>query len=139
MQQRKSSASGRPSGMDGSDFSCRTVVDSRYTMVAKSKSSLSPLIFTQVPSLHLWLSAIIQLIGVLHTYVLTSKEKGLNTLAISSAFARLFSMFASSVAIVLSVFSVVKCNSALEKNKSRSSIVVQILGSIELVEGRGLL
>ncbi|KAF3946741.1 hypothetical protein CMV_027024 [Castanea mollissima] len=37
MQQRKS-AFGRPSGTDGSDFSYRMVVDSRYQKVAKGKS-----------------------------------------------------------------------------------------------------
>ncbi|TXG70720.1 hypothetical protein EZV62_005655 [Acer yangbiense] len=128
MQQRKSSASGRPSGTDGSDFSYRMVVDSRYTKVAKGKSRLSALIITQ---------AAIQLIGVLCTYLLTSKEEGLNTLAISSASACLFSLFigdlgrkrsrvnflrvsmvASSMAILISVFSVVKTNSALEVIKN---------------------
>ncbi|KAK3220970.1 hypothetical protein Dsin_014940 [Dipteronia sinensis] len=127
MQQRKSSASGRPSGTDGSDFSYRMVVDSRYTKVAKGKSRLSALIITQ---------AAIQLIGVLCTYLLTSKE-GLNTLAISSASACLFSLFigelgrkhsrvnflrvsmvASSMAILISVFIVVKTNSALEVSKN---------------------
>ncbi|KAK2634084.1 hypothetical protein Ddye_028876 [Dipteronia dyeriana] len=133
MQQRKSSASGRPSGTDGSDFSYRMVVDSRYTKVAKGKSRLSTLIFTQ---------ATIQLIVVLYTYLLTSKEEGPSTLAISSASACLFalligelgrkrsrvnflrvSMVASSIAILLSVFSVVKTNSTLEVIKNPSDWV----------------
>ncbi|KAH7557435.1 hypothetical protein ACOSP7_027212 [Xanthoceras sorbifolium] len=130
MQRRNSSASGRPSGTDGSDFSYRMVVDSRYTKVAKGKSRLSALIFTQ---------AAVQLIGLLCTYLLTSKEKGPNTLAISSASTCLFSlcigelgrkrsrvnflrvfMVASSIAILVSVFSVVKTNSALEVIKNPS-------------------
>ncbi|RVW40175.1 hypothetical protein CK203_038439 [Vitis vinifera] len=49
MQQRKSASSfGRPSGTDGSDFSYRMVVDSRYTKVAKGKSRLHVLIIAQV-------------------------------------------------------------------------------------------
>ncbi|KAM3682591.1 hypothetical protein ACJW31_12G084000 [Castanea mollissima] len=47
MQQRKS-AFGRPSGTDGSDFSYRMVVDSRYQKVTKGKSRLYALIFIQV-------------------------------------------------------------------------------------------
>ncbi|KAK4572037.1 hypothetical protein RGQ29_030446 [Quercus rubra] len=46
MQQRKS-AFGRPSGTDGSDFSYRMVVDSRYQKVAKGNSRLYALIFIQ--------------------------------------------------------------------------------------------
>ncbi|KAF5450685.1 hypothetical protein F2P56_031016 [Juglans regia] len=64
MQQRKS-ASGRPSGTDGSDFSYRMVVDSRYQKVASGKSRLSSLIFTQ---------AVIQLIGTVCTVLSISKE-----------------------------------------------------------------
>ncbi|KMT15912.1 hypothetical protein BVRB_3g055990 [Beta vulgaris subsp. vulgaris] len=46
MQQRRSAA-GRPSGTDGSDFSFRMVVDSRYTKVAKGKSRLSIFLLIQ--------------------------------------------------------------------------------------------
>ncbi|XP_064946862.1 uncharacterized protein LOC135597605 isoform X3 [Musa acuminata AAA Group] len=48
MQQRSVSASRRPSGTDGSDFSYRMVVDSRYTRVAKGKSRLGALLAAQV-------------------------------------------------------------------------------------------
>ncbi|KAJ3682195.1 hypothetical protein LUZ60_014768 [Juncus effusus] len=50
VQQRKGS-SGRPSGTDGSDFSYRMVVDSRYQKVAKGKKRLGFLILGQVLSL----------------------------------------------------------------------------------------
>ncbi|XP_062153701.1 uncharacterized protein LOC133861897 [Alnus glutinosa] len=73
MQQRKS-ASGRPSGTDGSDFSYRMVVDSRYQKVASGKSRLYALILTQ---------ATIQLIGAVFTVLSTSKE-GPDRLAISA-------------------------------------------------------
>lgn len=73
MQQRHS-VIGRPSGTDGSDFSYRMVVDSRYTKVAQGKSRLYSLFVTQ---------AISQLIGMVYTYLLTSLE-GPNKLAISS-------------------------------------------------------
>ncbi|XP_020540677.1 uncharacterized protein LOC105648596 isoform X2 [Jatropha curcas] len=80
MQQRKS---GRPSGTDGSDFSYRMVVDSRYTKVAKGKSRLSALISTQ---------AVIQLIGLLNAVLSIPKEKGPDTLAISSSVIGLISL-----------------------------------------------
>ncbi|GMY07777.1 hypothetical protein FCV25MIE_03016 [Fagus crenata] len=73
MQQRKS-ASGRPSGTDGSDFSYRMVVDSRYQKVAKGKSRLYSLIFTQ---------AVIHSIGAVYTFLTTLKE-GPDRLAIST-------------------------------------------------------
>ncbi|XP_062201076.1 uncharacterized protein LOC133903657 [Phragmites australis] len=46
MQQRRV-ASGRPSGTDGSDFSYRMVVDSRYQRVAEGRSRLARLILVQ--------------------------------------------------------------------------------------------
>ncbi|XP_057528181.1 uncharacterized protein LOC130806935 [Amaranthus tricolor] len=46
MQPRRS-ATGRPSGTDGSDYSYRMVVDSRYTKVAKGKSRLSTFFLIQ--------------------------------------------------------------------------------------------
>ncbi|XP_058104593.1 uncharacterized protein LOC131248352 [Magnolia sinica] len=73
MQQRKS-ASGRPSGTDGSDFSYRMVIDPRYTKVAQGKSRLRILITIQVVS---------QVIGVLWGFLLASQGKDLDTLAIS--------------------------------------------------------
>ncbi|XP_068316767.1 uncharacterized protein [Pyrus communis] len=74
MQQRRP-ASGRPTGTDGSEFNYRMVVDSRYQKVAKGKSRLYALILTQ---------AILQLVGVLHTFLLTSDEDGPDVIAISS-------------------------------------------------------
>ncbi|KAL9237065.1 hypothetical protein vseg_011654 [Gypsophila vaccaria] len=47
MQQRRSNGGGRPSGTDGSDFSYRMVVDSRYTKVAKYKARLSSILLVQ--------------------------------------------------------------------------------------------
>ncbi|GMY07779.1 hypothetical protein FCV25MIE_03018 [Fagus crenata] len=73
MQQRKS-ASGRPSGTDGLDFSYRIVVDSRYQKVAKGKSRLYSLISTQ---------AVIHSIGAVYTF-LTSLKEGPDRLAIST-------------------------------------------------------
>ncbi|KAJ4829018.1 hypothetical protein Tsubulata_012906 [Turnera subulata] len=45
MHQRRS---GRPSGTDGSDFSYRMVVDSRYTKVAEGKKRLATLMLVQL-------------------------------------------------------------------------------------------
>uniref|UniRef100_A0A7N1A4N3 Uncharacterized protein n=1 Tax=Kalanchoe fedtschenkoi TaxID=63787 RepID=A0A7N1A4N3_KALFE len=76
MQQRRSSSStyGRPSGTDGSDFSYRMVVDSRYTRVAKGKSRLSVLIVAQV---------LILFLGIF--YILsTQKDEMINKCALLS-------------------------------------------------------
>ncbi|KAJ1694189.1 hypothetical protein LUZ63_010887 [Rhynchospora breviuscula] len=73
-QQRKV-ASGRPSGTDGSDFSYRMVVDSRYQKVAKGKLRLGYLIFGQVVS---------QIIALALLLLTSSKEKELDRFAILS-------------------------------------------------------
>ncbi|KAJ4774446.1 jagunal-like protein [Rhynchospora pubera] len=73
-QQRKV-ASGRPSGTDGSDFSFRMVVDSRYQKVAKGKLRLGYLIFGQVVS---------QIIALALLLLTSSKEKELDRFAILS-------------------------------------------------------
>ncbi|GMN40935.1 hypothetical protein TIFTF001_010169 [Ficus carica] len=130
MQQRKS-ASGRPSGTDGSDFSYRMVVDSRYQKVAKGKSRLYALIFVQ---------GIIQIIGALYTFLWTSWEEGPNRVAISSvaigfvslllgelgrrrsrvSFLKLY-LVGSSIAIFLSIACVAKADLALEDIKIPSN------------------
>uniref|UniRef100_A0A5B7AAR4 Uncharacterized protein n=1 Tax=Davidia involucrata TaxID=16924 RepID=A0A5B7AAR4_DAVIN len=125
MQQRKSATgNGRPSGTDGSDFSYRMVVDSRYTKVANGKSRLSKLISAQ---------AIILLVGVLSLSLSISKEESLDTLVVSSTvisfialiigelgrrhsrvnFLKLY-MFASSIAILLSIASAIRSIMLLE-------------------------
>ncbi|KAJ6748110.1 PROTEIN JAGUNAL-like protein 1 [Salix purpurea] len=80
MQQRKA---GRPSGTDGSDFSYRMVVDSRYTKVAKGKSRLKALIFIQ---------GIFQLIVLFYVALPISKGKDPNILAVSSSVIGLISL-----------------------------------------------
>ncbi|KAG8638494.1 hypothetical protein MANES_14G035000v8 [Manihot esculenta] len=121
MQQRKT---GRPSGTDGSDFSYRMVVDSRYTKVAKGKSRLYALILAQ---------AAIQLIGLLYIVLSISKETSLNTLAISSPIIGLISLLIgelgrrrsrvsflrvyiimSSIAILISLTFAITSNSSLQ-------------------------
>ncbi|PKA46493.1 hypothetical protein AXF42_Ash012626 [Apostasia shenzhenica] len=72
MQQRRSSV-GRPSGTDGSDFSYRMVVDSRYTKVAKGRSRLKVLLSVQ---------CFFQAVGFF--IALASQEKGFNNLAVVS-------------------------------------------------------
>ncbi|KAM4076676.1 hypothetical protein ACJW30_12G081500 [Castanea mollissima] len=122
MQQRKS-AFGRPSGTDGSDFSYRMVVDSRYQKVAKGKSRLYALIFIQ---------AVIHSIGAVYTFLTTLKE-GPDRLAISTivigflsfiigelgrrrsrvSFLKVY-IVASTAAILLWIAYVAKSNFALE-------------------------
>ncbi|KAI4339540.1 hypothetical protein MLD38_024472 [Melastoma candidum] len=73
MQQRRSST-GRPSGTDGSDFSYRMVVDSRYQRVAEGRSRLCGL-------------AIIQITGAVYLGLSILKEDSPSSLAISSVVA----------------------------------------------------
>ncbi|KAL7147560.1 hypothetical protein ABFS83_06G115600 [Erythranthe nasuta] len=76
MSQRKS-VNGRPSGTDGSDFSYRMVVDSRYTKVAEGKSRLGSLILTQ---------GFIQFIGAVILFLSTVEGGGvLDRLSVSSS------------------------------------------------------
>ncbi|KAJ8420435.1 hypothetical protein Cgig2_007192 [Carnegiea gigantea] len=76
MQQRRS-ASGRPSGTDGSDYSYRMVVDSRYTKVAKRKTRLSQIFLIQV--------GLIVLADIFLISLPVIKGEDPNVLAISSA------------------------------------------------------
>ncbi|CAK8537184.1 unnamed protein product [Lathyrus sativus] len=77
MQQRKSSL-GRPSGTDGSDYSYRMVVDSRYQLVAKGKNRLSVLFIIE---------ALFLLIGVVFAVLPGKKDDTTNIVAISSVIA----------------------------------------------------
>ncbi|WJX48870.1 hypothetical protein P8452_35375 [Trifolium repens] len=77
MQQRKSTL-GRPSGTDGSDYSYRMVVDSRYQLVAKGKKRLSVLFIIE---------ALLLLIGGIFAFLPRTKEDTQNTVAISSVIA----------------------------------------------------
>ncbi|GAV64871.1 DUF1352 domain-containing protein [Cephalotus follicularis] len=123
MHQRKSEF-GRPSGTDGSDFSYRMVVDSRYQKVAKKKKILSSIIGIQV---------IFQLVGLSYILLSVSKGESPDALAISSALVSLISliigelgrrrsrvnllriyMVGSSVAMILSMFGVIGSKLTLE-------------------------
>ncbi|KAF7132922.1 hypothetical protein RHSIM_Rhsim09G0192300 [Rhododendron simsii] len=113
MQHRKPAVgNGRPSGTDGSDFSYRMVVDSRYTKVAKGKYRLSALIFTQ---------AILQLVGVIVVeltlvfgYLLYEgrRRSRVNFLR--------FYMFASSIAVTISIACVGGSNFLIEVIQDQS-------------------
>ncbi|KAE9593501.1 hypothetical protein Lal_00028973 [Lupinus albus] len=75
MKERKSGTLGRPSGTDGSDYSYRMVVDSRYQLVAKWKKHLSLLFIIQ---------GVFVLIGVIIAIVSATQNNNLNTIAFSS-------------------------------------------------------
>ncbi|OVA03001.1 Protein of unknown function DUF1352 [Macleaya cordata] len=146
MQQRKPT-SGRPYGTDGSDFSYRMVVDPRYTKVAEGKSRLRKLIIIQ---------AVIQLIGVLCTFLLPPKQEGSVRVAILSIisgsisvmigelgrsrskanFLRLY-MVASSVATLLSIVCIATNSTLLEVIQDPSGWTMK---KFELIEpGRVLI
>lgn len=82
MNQRRS-ATGRPSGTDGSDYSYRMVVDSRYTRVAKGKSRLS--IFLSIQGLFL-------LVGVVLILLPVAKGEDYNMLGLSSVILNFISL-----------------------------------------------
>ncbi|AED96092.1 putative protein jagunal [Arabidopsis thaliana] len=140
MQQRKPTA-GRPSGTDGSDFSYRMVVDSRYTKVTKEKARLRPLIFVQ---------AAIYVIGLSCAFLTTTKKDEKNTLAIAAAVAglvcsligelgcrrsrvnllRLYTA-ASTIVMVLSVFCAVRSRLTMEeRNSSGTTAKLELAGFI---------
>ncbi|CAG7909703.1 uncharacterized protein LOC103833033 [Brassica rapa] len=143
MQQRKTTAAaaGRPSGTDGSDFSYRMVVDSRYTKVTKGRSRLRLLILVQ---------ATIYLIGLSCAFMTSTKNEERNTLGIASASIGLLFAFigdfgcrrsrvnllrlytaASTVVMVLSVFSAVRSRLTMEeRNSSGTAANLELLGFI---------
>ncbi|XP_065871250.1 uncharacterized protein [Euphorbia lathyris] len=136
MQQRKF---GRPSGTDGSDFSYRMVIDSRYTKVAKGKSRLSGLILTQV---------VIHLVGLVYVVLSTPKDMlaissyviGLVSLLIGElgrkwskvSFLRVY-ITASSAPIFFSIYSTIRSNSISEVTwnlndwESKKFVAIEIL------------
>ncbi|KAK7342896.1 hypothetical protein VNO80_25854 [Phaseolus coccineus] len=87
MQNRKL-ASGRPSGTDGSDYSFRMVVDSRYQLVAKGKKRLS---------LHFITEAALLLIGAILAYLPGIEADTPNTVAYSSVFVSVVSLIIGNI------------------------------------------
>ncbi|CAN6323535.1 unnamed protein product [Urochloa humidicola] len=83
MAMQRRGASGRPSGTDGSDFSYRMVVDSRYQRVAEGRSRLARLILVQL--LH-------QVAGGALLLLSLSKGKEANKFAVLSAAAGLLAI-----------------------------------------------
>ncbi|XP_042051173.1 uncharacterized protein LOC121796376 [Salvia splendens] len=146
MSQRKS-VNGRPSGTDGSDFSYRMVVDSRYQRVAEGKSRLSKLIFIQ---------GFIQLLAAVIVFLPTVEGGALDRLSVSSIVIFFISLligelgrkrsrasllklylFGSSVAVIISVVSVLQSKNSLEviKDLSRwaaSKLEVSHIGVVSL-------
>lgn len=125
MQQRKlAGVSGRPAGTDGSDFSYRMVVESRYTKVAKGKSQLYRLVAAQ---------GFIQLLGLLSLSLSVTKKENIYTFALASTAVSIIScaigisglkrskvnllkffMVASSTALLLSTASLGRHNLLIE-------------------------
>lgn len=87
MQHRKLT-SGRPSGTDGSDYSYRMVVDSRYQLVAKGKKRLSLYFITE---------AVLLLIGVTLTYLPGIEADAPNTVAYSSVIVSVVSLIIGNI------------------------------------------
>ncbi|XP_016439897.1 uncharacterized protein LOC107765732 isoform X1 [Nicotiana tabacum] len=115
---------GRPSRTDGSDFSYRMVVDSRYTKVAKAKFRLAKLIFAQ---------AVTQLMIEANVFISLAKKESPDRVFVSSLAIALvsvlagelgrkrsrsnflkFYVFGSSMAILLSVAYLAMSNFSLE-------------------------
>ncbi|CAL9782623.1 unnamed protein product [Musa acuminata subsp. burmannicoides] len=130
MQQRSVSASRRPSGTDGSDFSYRMVVDSRYTRVAKGKSRLGALLAAQTASQVVWTS--LMLLSASHekfeTFAAISLSVGFISLVIGElgrrrshiTLLRLYAII-SSIATVLSVASIIRSDLHLKVIKYQST------------------
>ncbi|CAN4114421.1 unnamed protein product [Withania somnifera] len=129
---QRATARGRPSGTDGSDFSYRMVVDSRYTKVAKAKSRLAKLIFAQV---------VTQLMIAANVFISLSKKGSPDRVSVSSlaiSFVSVvagelgrkksrsnflkFYVFGSSMAILLSVAYLAMNNLQLEAFQNITSL-----------------
>ncbi|GFP97959.1 hypothetical protein PHJA_001940000 [Phtheirospermum japonicum] len=129
MSQRRS-VNGRPSGTDGSDFSFRMVVDSRYQKVADGKSRLCGLILTQ---------GFIQFVAAVILFLPTLEGATLDRLSASSSvifFASLLIgelgrkrsrvnllklyLFGSSVAALISIVCLLKSEKTIEIIKDLS-------------------
>ncbi|OIS97055.1 PREDICTED: protein jagunal homolog 1-like [Nicotiana attenuata] len=123
---------GRPSGTDGSDFSYRMVVDSRYTKVAKAKYRLAKLIFAQ---------AVTQLMIAANVFISLSKKESRDRVSVSSLAIGLvsilagelgrkrsrsnflkFYVFGSSMAILLPVAYLAMSNLSLEAFQNFTSL-----------------
>ncbi|KAM3360127.1 protein jagunal 1 [Capsicum galapagoense] len=129
---QRTAVRGRPSGTDGSDFSYRMVVDSRYTKVAKAKSRLAKLIFAQV---------VTQLMMAANVFVSLSKNESPDRVLVSSlaiGFVTIvagelgrkksqsnflkFYVFGSSMSILLSVACLAISNLQLEAFRNFTSL-----------------
>lgn len=138
----RKSLNGRPTGTDGSDFSYRMVVDSRYKKVARGRSHLSAVIFTQ---------AIIQFVAALVLFQTTPKGVTLDKLYISPAVISYISLlvgeigrkrsrvnllklylFGSSVATVISVICLLKSQKSFEIIKDLSKREVSRLEVLKI-------
>ncbi|CAM8898830.1 unnamed protein product [Rhodiola kirilowii] len=139
MQQRKPSSStyGRPSGTDGSDFSYRMVVDSRYTRVAKGKSQLSVLILAQVLILFLGIFYILstQKDEMINKFALLSTAIGQISLIIGELGRRRsrvnflkFYIVISSAAVFFSSACAIKDNPLLKGLSGWQSMKLELLG-----------
>ncbi|XP_031393837.1 uncharacterized protein LOC116205382 isoform X3 [Punica granatum] len=136
MQQRRSLA-GRPSGTDGSDFSYRMVVDSRYQRVAQGRSRLRALILIQ---------AVVQLVAALPLILSVWKGEAVHALSALSLAIGIFSLLvgelgrrrsragllrvylvASSVSIVVSVACVFKSNLTFENAQNWEAKKLELL------------
>ncbi|URD77446.1 Plus3 [Musa troglodytarum] len=125
MQQRSATAGRRPSGTDGSDFSYRMVVDSRYTRVAKGKFRLGALLAAQTASQVVWTS--LMLLSASHekkfeTFAAISVSVGFISLIIGEfgrrrshvTLLRLYAII-SSIATVLSVACIIRSDLHLKR------------------------
>ncbi|THU56651.1 hypothetical protein C4D60_Mb11t19480 [Musa balbisiana] len=147
MQQRSVSAGRRPSGTDGSDFSYRMVVDSRYTRVAKGKSRLGALLAVQTASQVVWTS--LMFLSASHekkfeTFAAISLSVGFISLVIGEigrrrshiTLLRLYAII-SSIATVLSVASIIRSDLHLKVIKYQSTADMTYYELLEI--GRSLI
>ncbi|KAK7263843.1 hypothetical protein RJT34_31440 [Clitoria ternatea] len=122
MQQRKSTL-GRPSGTDGSDYSYRMVVDSRYQLVAKGKKRLSLLFIFE---------ALILSIGIVFAFLPGIQDNTPNTLAFSS-------VVVSFVFLIIANIGRKRSKSSLLRFYSIASVIALLLLAASLSKQHSLL
>ncbi|KAL5231988.1 hypothetical protein ABZP36_030764 [Zizania latifolia] len=132
MQQRRP-ASGRPSGTDGSDFSYRMVVDSRYQRVAEGRSRLARLILVQ--ALHQVAGGVLLLLALLkgaemNKFALMSMAAGLVAIVLGeigrrrtmAVLLRLYTSL-SSIAVAFSVTCIIRSELFLKITKQNTASI----------------
>ncbi|NP_001143573.1 uncharacterized LOC100276271 [Zea mays] len=140
-------ASGRPSGTDGSDFSYRMVVESRYQRVAEGRSRLARLILVQ--ALHLVAGGLLLLLSLskgaaVNKFAVLSMAAGFLAIVVGelgrmrtmSVLLRLYTSL-SSIAVAFSVTCIIRSELFLKVMKQNTEAITsyEMLDAVRVALG----